>query len=208
MNSPTPDRWARLWRQVSATGDPEPSYRELVSLYSQLHRHYHNLRHIAECLTEFDSARHLTNQPVAVELAIWFHDAIYDTRAQDNEECSAELARRRIAGAGGSDELCEAVAALVLATKTHEPSVHPDAPLIVDVDLSILGQPEVRFQEYEAQIHREYHWVPEETFAAKRTEILKRFLARDRIYATDHFFAKYERLARTNLQSSIRALRS
>ena len=207
MNAATSDRWARLWRQVSAaTGDPQPIYRELASLYSQPHRHYHNLHHIAECLAEFDSARPLANQRVVVELAIWFHDAIYDTRAQDNEERSAELAKLRIADAGGSAELCEAVAALVVATKTHEPSVHPDAPLVVDVDLSILGHPKERFQEYETQIRREYDWVPEATFAAKRAEILERFLARKRLYTTPPFFDKYERQARTNLQDSIRTL--
>lgn len=207
MSAPNPNRWAQLWRQVSAaTGDSQPIYRELASLYSQPHRHYHNLHHIAECLAEFDSARHPVSQPVAVELALWFHDAIYDTRAQDNEERSAELATRRIADAGGNAELSKAVTALVLATKTHEPSAHPDAPLVVDVDLSILGQPKERFQEYEVQIRREYAWVPEETFAAKRAEILERFLARKRIYTTDHFLAKYERQARTNLQGSIRRL--
>jgi predicted metal-dependent HD superfamily phosphohydrolase len=206
VKAPGPDRWIRLWRRITAKGEPLPVYQELVSLYSQPHRHYHNLRHVAECLAEFDSARHLASQPVAVELAIWFHDAIYDTRAQDNEEHSAELAKGCIADAGGSAELREAVAALVMATKTHEPSVHPDAPLVVDVDLSILGQPKERFLEYEAQIRREYHWVPEETFAAKRAEILERFLARKPIYTTDDFFAKFEQRARINLQNSIRGL--
>ncbi len=207
MNVPMSDRWTRLWRQVSAaSGDPQPIYRELASLYSQPHRHYHNLHHIAECLAEFDSARHLVSQQLEVELAIWFHDAIYDTRAHDNEERSAELAKRWIANIGGTAELCEAVAALIMATKTHEPTVHPDAQLLVDVDLSVLGQPQERFQQYETQIRREYDWVPEETFAAKRAEVLERFLGRKRLYTTDHFFAKYEQQARANLQNSIRTL--
>jgi predicted metal-dependent HD superfamily phosphohydrolase len=175
-------------------------------LYSQPHRHYHNLHHIAECLAEFDSARDLIHQPMAVELAIWFHDAVYDTRAQNNEERSGELAKRWIANAGGTAELCEAVASLIMATKTHEPTVHPDAPLLVDVDLSVLGQPQERFQQYETQIRREYDWVPVETFAAKRAEVLERFLGRKRLYTTDHFFAKYEQQARANLQNSIRTL--
>ncbi len=207
MNILMSDRWTRLWRQVSpASGDPQPVYRELASLYSQAHRHYHNLHHIAECLAELDTAHPLTNQPLAVELAIWFHDAIYDTRAQDNEESSAELAKRCIANAGGDAELRDAVAALVMATKTHEPNVHPDAPLLADVDLSILGQPRERFQQYDAQIRQEYDWVPEATFVARRVEILERFLGRKRIYTTDHFFAKYEQQARANLQNSIRTV--
>jgi predicted metal-dependent HD superfamily phosphohydrolase len=208
VNTLTLDRWARLWRQATASGDPRPVYEELVSRYSEPQRHYHNLSHIAECLTEFDSAPHLAGSPVAVELAIWFHDAVYDTHASDNEEKSAELAKRRIGEAGGGAELCESVAALILATKAHDPTLHPDAPLLIDVDLSILGQDEGRFQAYEAQIRREYEWVPANTFAAKRAEILERFLARERIYTTEPFFTKYEQRARSNLQQSIRNLKS
>jgi predicted metal-dependent HD superfamily phosphohydrolase len=176
-------------------------FSELVSLYSQSHRHYHNLLHVAECLAEFDSAHHLAKEAVALELAIWFHDVVYDTRAQDNEARSAELATRRISEAGGSGELCKAAGTLIMATSTHEPSGHPDAALLVDVDLSILGKPEERFQEYEAQIRREYDWVPKMTFAEKRAEILGRFLARDRIYTTEEFHARYELQARKNLHS-------
>jgi predicted metal-dependent HD superfamily phosphohydrolase len=103
--------------------------------------------------------------------------------------------------------LCSSVVALILATKAHDPSVHPDAPSLIDADLSVLGQAEERFKEYEAQIRREYEWVPEATFVTKRAEILERFLARQRLYATDHFFAKYEKQARTNLQDSLRKLK-
>ncbi len=208
MKAPGPDRWAQLWRRAGLQGDPGPTYQELVALYSQPHRHYHNFRHIADCLAEFDSVRNLARQPDSVELAIWFHDGIYDPRAQDNEEKSAELAAQRIGEAGGSRELCNSVATLVLATKAHDPSAHPDAPLIVDVDLSILGQGEQRVREFEGQIRREYEWVQASLFASKRAEILEGFLARPRIYSTDHFFAKYERQARVNLQCSVRKLRT
>lgn len=207
MNTASFEKWARLWRQVTAEGDPLPLYHELVVLYSQPHRYYHNLRHIGECLAEYDSVRDLASQPVAVELAIWFHDSIYDTHAQDNEERSADLARQHISDGGGDGMLNESVCSLVMATKTHDPSLHPDAPLLVDVDLSILGQSNERFQEYEAQIRREYDWVPQATFAAKRAEILERFLARERIYRTDLLFSKYERQARINLGNSIRKLK-
>jgi len=201
------DRWEQVWREATGAKDAERVYQELIALYSQPHRHYHNLRHISECLREFDSARQLARELVAVELAVWFHDAIYDTHAGDNEERSAELAKRSIREAGGSAASCDAVAALVLATKAHDPWLHPDAPLLVDVDLSILGKPEPRFQEYEAQIRHEYEWVPDATFAAKRAEILERFLARERIYSTESFFSKYEQRARLNIRNSIRNLR-
>jgi predicted metal-dependent HD superfamily phosphohydrolase len=204
----SPERWAKLWREIGANDDGLAVYHELVALYSKPHRHYHNLQHIADCLNEFDSARVLARQPLAVELAIWFHDAIYNTRASDNEEKSAELAKRRLSEAVGSNGLSDAVAALVMATKSHDPSMHPDAPLMVDIDLSILGQPAERFWRYEAQIRGEYDWVPEAIFAAKRTEILERFLARERIYSTKHFFDRYDQQARANLESSVQKLKS
>jgi predicted metal-dependent HD superfamily phosphohydrolase len=207
VNTASSERWAQLWRQVAAQSDPLPIYQELISFYSQPHRYYHNLRHIGECLAEYDLVQRLAGQPVAVELAIWFHDAIYDTHAQDNEEQSADLANRRISEAGGDRKLGKFVSALVKATKTHDPALHPDAPLLVDVDLSILGQSPERFQEYEAEIRREYEWVPEPTFTTKRAEILERFLARERIYSTDALFTKYERHARINLRNSIRKLK-
>lgn len=94
-----------------------------------------------------------------------------------------------------------------MATKTHQTEAGSDAALLVDVDLSILGQSEARFAGYESQIRAEYAWVAPEVFKVKRAEILERFLARSRLYTTDHFFARYEAQARRNLAQSIRTLR-
>jgi len=85
--------------------------------------------------------------------------------------------------------------------------MHPDAPLVVDIDLSILGQPSERFWEYEKQIRAEYVWVEQSIFAAKRSEILERFLARPRIYNNGLFFDRRELQARDNLRASIQRLR-
>ncbi len=78
---------------------------------------------------------------------------------------------------------------------------------MVDIDLSIFGQLPERFWQYENQIRKEYEWVPENIFTTKRAEILERFLARPKIFATELFFAKYEKPARVNLAESIRRLR-
>ena len=95
------------------------------------------------------------------------------------------------------------VAQLILPTKHHVASLGSDAPLLLDVDLSILGQPEPRFLDYEKQIRDEYAWVPKIIFKTKRAEILRQFLARERIYVTDWFFERYETAARANLQRSL-----
>ena len=161
---------------------------------------------LAECLAEFDGARHLTQQPAAVELALWFHDAVYDPKAGDNEEQSAAMAKDCLE-TGGLSKLAVTVSDLVMATKSHSTEAGPDAALMVDVDLSILGKGEQRFTEYEAQIREEYRSVPKLIFNFKRAEILERFLARSRIYATDFFATKYEQQARRNLAGSIRQLK-
>ena len=106
-----------------------------------------------------------------------------------------------------SGGLAETVSKLVMATKTHEVSGDSDMALTVDIDLCVLGQAEQRFFEYERQIREEYSWVPQNLFASKRVEILQRFLARQRIFATEWFRNKYERPARRNLEASITKLR-
>jgi predicted metal-dependent HD superfamily phosphohydrolase len=207
MTALSRERWSQLWRKASGHGDGRAWFEVLETRYAEPHRYYHKAQHIVECLAEFDSARNLASQPIAVELAIWFHDAIYDTHAADNEEQSALLSEQCLADAGANTDLRVAVPDLVLITKTHDPSRHIDAPLLVDIDLSILGQPEDRFWEYETQVRQEYAWVPEDVFCAKRAEILERFLARDRIYTTDWFFQTHEKQARSNLEASLQRLR-
>ncbi len=204
MNGLAKERWSKLCR--GAENKAASWYERLVTLHSEPHRHYHNCRHIADCLSEFDAAREVAYEPQVLEIAIWFHDAIYNPRAADNEEQSAELARQFVSETGVGKTIQAAIAQLVLATKHHDGSLHRDAALMVDIDLSIFGQAPERFWKYEEQIRREYEWVPENVFAMKRAEILEKFLSRPRIFATG-FFSKYEATARANLAESVRRLR-
>jgi predicted metal-dependent HD superfamily phosphohydrolase len=207
MNWPGPERWLRLWEAIGARGNGRPWYDRLTAAYAEGHRHYHNQGHIAECLREFDAARQLVRQAEAVELALWFHDAVYDPRAGDNEERSAALAKQCLDEAGVSVAVSSAVVELVMATKSHEPGGNADAAVMVDIDLSILGQTEERFMEYEMQIRKEYKWVPKIIFGPKRAGVLEGFLRRERIYKTDWFYGRYEERARRNIEGSIGKLR-
>lgn len=166
----------------------------LKARYAEPHRKYHTLEHIEHCLREFDPRQ--AREPEAVEAAIWFHDAVYDTRRHDNEEKSAELLLSLLPEAKRAAEL-------VLVTKHHRAST-PDETLLVDIDLAILGQPAERFDRYEREIREEYAWVPEAIFREKRGQILQGFLDRPFIYGTEFFRATYEAAARANLLRSKR----
>jgi predicted metal-dependent HD superfamily phosphohydrolase len=207
VNWPNRERWFALCRSEGATESAAGWYDRLTQAYAEPQRHYHDRQHIAECLAELDKARHLALQPGAVELALWFHDAVYDPKAADNEERSAALAKSCLIESGMPNTLFEVVFEHIMATKHHEVSASADAGLMVDVDLSILGRDEKRFSEYEQQIRLEYEWVPNAVFASKRAEVLEKFLSRERIYATEWFQNKYERQARMNLSASINHLR-
>lgn len=203
INWPNVDRWDALLRSAGSDRPAPEWYDRLRNAYGEPQRYYHNHQHIAECLAEFDEAGHLAKEPAAVELALWFHDAVYDPRAGNNEEQSAVLATKCLQECGIALPIINRVGQFIMTTKSHETGTDQDAKLMVDVDLSILGRDEKRFFEYEDQIQKEYAWVPAPVFASKRAEILQRFLDRSHVFATEWFRQKYENPARRNLEASI-----
>ncbi|MBK8475116.1 MAG: hypothetical protein IPL39_02065 [Opitutaceae bacterium] len=208
MSALDPKRWDALWTRLLPAGNAGAAFRQLESLYSQPVRRYHNAAHIAACLRELDTPLVTPANVDALEFAIWFHDAIYDPKASDNEEQSAALARECIAGAGGSPALTTQVGTLVLSTKTHDPECATDARWLIDIDLSILGKSEREFDAYETAIHAEYSWVDDTLFRQRRAAILEQFLSRTQIFSTEPFHSKYEVPARANLRRSITKLQA
>lgn len=200
----TIQRWSELLEKTAMGRDVKESFCELVRRYSESHRHYHNARHIDECLEEFDRVRGEAQDPIALELAIWFHDVIYNPRANDNEERSAEVAEEWLKET--PTEVTVQVRDLILTTKTHSPGEVADATLLIDIDLSIFGKPTERFAEFESGIRSEYAWVPPDVYCSKRAEILAGFLNRERIYRTDSFRDRYESNARRNVGELITRL--
>lgn len=198
--------WLALWRRLGASGNPGETYRELDARYTEPHRAYHTLAHIEHCLREFERVRDLARDPDAVELAIWFHDAIYDPRAKDNEEQSAALAVKTMREASLSRSIEKSVANLIMLTKHTAAPTETDGQLLVDIDLTILGQSASEFDEYERQICNEYEWVPEHQFIEGRSSVLNSFLSRPSIYASPFFQDLYETRARENLRRSLARL--
>lgn len=203
------EEWRRLWTALGAQSINGGLFNQLVRAYGEPQRHYHTLQHLRECLAYCESASALARRPEEVALALWFHDAVYDPRRQDNEARSAEWARASILAAGCEAAVAERVAQLVLATATHQAQGDdPDTLLLLDVDLAILGAAPARFDEYERQVRAEYAHVPEADFRAGRARFLQGLLARPRLYATAPFHDALEQRARANLQRSIAALQA
>jgi predicted metal-dependent HD superfamily phosphohydrolase len=150
--------------------------------------------------------KHLADQPAEVEFAIWFHDAVYDTHQSDNEEQSAVLASSYLVKNDVHLDVVKRVEEMIVATKNHG-STTSDGALLLDVDLGILGAPSDIFERYDAQIRKEYEWIPLPDYKRGRAEILKSFLNRDAIFTTEYFQANYEARARSNLKRKIEELK-
>ncbi|MBI4448031.1 pantetheine-phosphate adenylyltransferase [Candidatus Woesearchaeota archaeon] len=198
--------WNSLWSAINAKGNSESVYNEIINLYGEPARAYHNLVHIAHALRECATIKGLLTNPSQVEAAIWFHDAVYNTSAKDNEDKSAQLAQKKLSEAGLPEQFVTNVSQLILATKHTNIPQDKDAQYIIDIDLAILGKTAKEFDEYERDIRDEYAWVPEEQFKQGRRAILKSFLERPSLYTTGFFKEKYEKEARKNLERSITQL--
>jgi predicted metal-dependent HD superfamily phosphohydrolase len=207
------ERWNNFSEElgVSDNGLRDHYFELLNDNYTSPERFYHDFVHVADCLREMDqNVREGTANLQELEMAIWFHDAIYNIFEKDNEEKSAILALDASSQMGLGDQFSGKVYDLIIATKhTDVPQDH-DSKLIIDIDLAILGQEKEKFDEYEKNIWLEYapltEKVSEKVRCETRSRILQSFLDRESVYFTDAFRERYEAPARENLQRSIDAL--
>jgi predicted metal-dependent HD superfamily phosphohydrolase len=197
--------WQRTWAALAAQ-PREGLFEQLIACYREPHRRYHTLAHLQACLHQLHPVLDQAEHAGEVELALWFHDAVYRFDRQDNELQSAQWAQRELAAAGVAAEVVERVYALVLATRHAALPATADEQLLVDIDLSILGETTEIFDDYERRIREEYAWVADALFREKRAAVLRGFLARPSIFSTAHFRQRLEQQARDNLQRSIARL--
>lgn len=176
--------------------------------YEASPRQYHSWRHIRAVRDTLDRWLGSELPPALLQAVLW-HDAIYDPKAPDNEEKSAEACEVYLREQNVGDEIISRAVALILATKKHLPPDHKtDAIAMLDADLWILGAVERVYDRYAALIRQEYIHVPEDAYRAGRPAVLERFLQRERIYlGTWPGVEKREARARENLQREINRLR-
>ncbi len=203
--------WDAAW---SALGRPAPAglQVELMNAWAEPHRHYHDQRHLRECLALWARWCGLGVRVGEVAIALWFHDAIYDPqapRAGSNELDSAAWAARSLIRAGLASETAQRGHDLVMATQHDAPAAlasGADAQLLVDIDLSILGSPPERFERYDQDVRKEYAWVPGFRYRDLRAQVLQGFLDRPRLYHGEAAVALLEGQARINLAAALSRL--
>ena len=200
------DLLCRKWHDLLGAWTVTPSladetFEDVCRHYAGPGRFYHTLDHVRAVLETVESLASVARNPNAVKLAVWLHDVIYDSKASDNEERSAEYAER----------LCHdlsipegrLVASLILKTKTHDAGEDIEPQVLLDADLAILGASEPAYQIYAEQIRQEYAWVPESEYREGRRQILTKFPSRPRIF---HLLSHLEEPARRNIAAEIARL--
>lgn len=180
---------------------------ELLAAYADPGRSYHDLRHLAEvCAQVEELAAHVPCDRVAVLLAAWFHDGVYDGRP-GAEERSAQWAERALRELAVPPGTVAEVARLIRLTETHRPADDDvDGCVLSDADLAILAAGPGRYADYAASVRREYAHVPDDDFRAGRAAVLRDLLGKDHLFHTAYARERWEAAARANVEREVATL--
>ncbi|MBU0749320.1 MAG: hypothetical protein KKG67_21285 [Gammaproteobacteria bacterium] len=203
------------WQSLGQSlGRDTPAWRKegrrLLLAWARWPRAYHNTTHLLACLRHLQAVQEqqpsALQNPHAVVLALWYHDAIYWPWSKHNEERSADWAHRFVLSQPLPASLAQTVHQHILDTRHTPGPLTGDAQWVVDIDLAILGQSDAVYRQFERNVRREYFFVRWPRYVAGRSAVLQGFLDRPRIYGTDLFYQRYEAQARANLCHALEAL--
>ena len=205
---------AQLTAQVAELGE------SLLQAWEQPHRAYHHSGHLSQMLTDLDHLyahrAQAGSTPLALILAAWFHDAVYEGAPGKDERRSEQLASASLAplvtaGLLTGHEL-QMVSLLVRATATHELPESTDLPagyepadiqFFLDADMSILAADSARYRRYLRGVRSEYSHFDDEAFRTGRTNFLRSILGRKRIFLSEEALQLWEGPAQANLHAEL-----
>jgi predicted metal-dependent HD superfamily phosphohydrolase len=195
--------WRALFPDQMAVGE------ELLARWSEEHRHYHNVDHLALMLSVVDDHANSADDADAVRLAAWFHDIVYDPTRTDNEIASAEYAATTLGGLNVEPaRLAEIVRLIWLTTNHNVESGDRNGALLCDADLAILASTPAAYAAYAGAVREEYRHVHDDAFRAGRIAVLTGLLDLEQLYHLPALHEAWEERARDNIAVEIRALRS
>ena len=206
------------WTDAAGPGAASHScFERVLERYGEPHRRYHGLAHVDHVVSDARSLGRTVgvHDPIAVTLAAFFHDAIYDPRSTGNEADSASLAKRELSALGLASTRCDEITRLIMLTAAHiDPTADaesgampsdPDGDVLLDADLAVLGSEPAVYSEYVRGVRSEYAHVADSAWVSGRSTVLHRFLDRSAVYRTEPM-ASRERQARANLTAELRSL--
>jgi predicted metal-dependent HD superfamily phosphohydrolase len=197
----------RRWRSLLDSPEAEEVGRDLVERWSEPHRHYHTLDHLDRMLSIVDAHAGAADDPDAVRLAVWFHDAVYDPRRTDNEDQSAALAARVLPDAGVPAARVAAVARLVRMTSMHDPAPGDvDGALLCDADLAVLAADPGDYAAYADAVRAEYAHISDDAFRIGRAAVLRQLFTLPALYRLPELRELWEERARKNVAGELSAL--
>lgn len=194
------NRFAALWQRChpgAGARAPDAVFAEIVDHYGEPHRHYHTIAHVDDCLERFDRIHSLAQDPGAIELALWFHDVIFDSRSRDNERRSAAYYADRAAGATPSFQ--RHVRSMILASNHADANCIHDLCYVLDIDIAGFGHPWAQFRSTTDLVRAEYPHQSDAVFAESMAKFLGGLASRPWIFATDYFRDACEATARSNI---------
>lgn len=198
------------WRKDTASFpsfEAAEVFADIIARHSEPHRQYHGLSHLTALLDLL--SKHAPHLPAgsAPRLALWWHDAVYDPTAKDNEDQSAILARDHLTRLGAPTALIDDVARITFITKNHWAGGSAgDGDYFLDADIAILGAPPAVYDAYTSGVRQEYSWAPDDAFRAGRSAFLANALTWPRLFRTDVFETAYAAQARANMQRELAAM--
>lgn len=222
QEDPLISRWRALWQRLGVDdAQLDGTGRDLLAAYGGAGRFYHSRKHLEDVFekldwgkTAFVAAGDLAEVPQGerprlfdtIELALWYHDAVYDPKKKDNEAKSRDLFLADAKRYGLPEDLRTNIAQLIDVTASHKKASTLPEKILCDCDLAILGAPKDQFSEYDVNIRKEYAHVPEATYKTARRHVLGGFLRQKPIFRTKAFQGRFEEQARHNLESAARPL--
>ena len=188
---------------------------EARKMFINLTRHYrdksrghHSLKHVEECIdwVRGDLKKEIS-RPVMMELAFYWHDAVYVATRHSNETESAALA---IVDLSKTEIQIFEMAEVMTFILTYEGGLKPttnDAKYFRDIDYWIIGSPRERYLSYMKGIEKEYlpFYSPEE-YCSGRLKFLGTLRNQDRLFLTDYFEDNFRQAAIENIDFEISSL--
>lgn len=199
--------WTRTASRVAPAGDVASVGADLLSRYAERHRHYHGPAHLQDVLSHIDDLADHAPDIDVVRLAAWFHDAVYDPRADDNEEQSAQLAEKGLARLAVAPGIIDEVVRLVRLTAAHRPEgADHNGAVLCDADLAILASDESSYSAYREGVRAEYGHLDDASFSRGRARVLRSLLARNPLFTTPTAVGRWELAAKHNIVAELAAV--